>query len=70
MRQLHVDDPRARQLLLLAEARLVGARAFTAIRAAVRGPGRPRAARPWLRALRTLVGRWLLQPLLGPATPE
>ena len=70
MRQLHVDDPWARQLLLCSEARLAEARAFTAIRAAVRGPGRPRAARPWLRALRTLVGRWLLQPLLGPATPE
>jgi len=69
MRQLLVDDPWARQLLLRSEARLAEARAFTAIRAAVRGPGRPRAARAWLRTLRKLAGRRLLRPVLGPATP-
>jgi alkylation response protein AidB-like acyl-CoA dehydrogenase len=69
MRQRHVDDPWAQQLLLRAEARLTDARAFTERRAAARDPGRSRAPRGWLGHVLPRVGWRRLRPLLGPANP-
>jgi hypothetical protein len=69
MRERHVDDSWAQQLLLQAEARLTEARTFTGRRAAARGPGRSRALGAWLGHVLPRVGwRWL-RPVLGPAGP-
>jgi hypothetical protein len=70
MRQRHVDDPWAQQLLNRAEELLAEARAFMAQQATGLECRRPlRAARVWLGSVLITLGRRLLQPVSKPTAP-